>query len=239
MLGSELGVYAMSLKDAAEMQGERMSTESENQPEKRPDNLPESQSESRILTARKEKVDQIRESGVNPYPNDFKRENLASQVHADMEGIEPEKVVETGNSYTLAGRVMAIRDFAETAAMDAVLICVPTPLNRYREPDLSYVERTAEAIAPHLRAGQLVVLESTTYPGTTAELLRPILERGGLKSGRDFFLAYSPEREDPGNPKYETATIPKVVMNHPEHALNGKILNIRWLRVSFGKKSLD
>ncbi len=109
------------------------------------------------------------------------------------------------------GRFRATIDFAQTAAMDAILICVPTPLNRSREPDLSYVERTAEAIAPHLRAGQLIVLESTTYPGTTAELLRPILERGGLKSGRDFFLAYSPEREDPGNPEFETSTIPKVV----------------------------
>ncbi len=109
------------------------------------------------------------------------------------------------------GRFHATADFAETAAMDAILICVPTPLIRDREPDLSYVQRTAKAIAPHLRAGQLIVLESTTYPGTTAELLRPILERGGLKSGRDFFLAYSPEREDPGNPKFETAVIPKVV----------------------------
>jgi len=109
------------------------------------------------------------------------------------------------------GRFHATADFTETAAMDAILICVPTPLNRNREPDLSYVERTAEAIAPHLRAGQLIVLESTTYPGTTAELVRPILERGGLESGRDFFLAYSPEREDPGNPKFETSTIPKVV----------------------------
>ena len=109
------------------------------------------------------------------------------------------------------GRFCATDDFGETAAMDAVLICVPTPLDRNREPDLSYVERTAEAIAPHLREGQLIVLESTTYPGTTAGLLRPILERGGLESGRDFFLAYSPEREDPGNPKFETSTIPKVV----------------------------
>ena len=110
-----------------------------------------------------------------------------------------------------SGRFGATVDFAEIAAMDAVLICVPTPLDRHREPDLSYVERTAEAIVPYLRAGQLIVLESTTYPGTTAELLRPILERGGLKSVRDFFLAYSPEREDPGNPKFETSTIPKVV----------------------------
>ncbi len=110
-----------------------------------------------------------------------------------------------------SGRFRATVDFAETGAMDAILICVPTPLDQRREPDLSYVERTAESIAPHLRPGQLVVLESTTYPGTTDELLRPILERGGLVSGRDFFLAYSPEREDPGNPKYETSTIPKVV----------------------------
>jgi UDP-N-acetyl-D-glucosamine dehydrogenase len=110
-----------------------------------------------------------------------------------------------------SGRFHATADFTETAAMDAILICVPTPLDHNREPDLSYVEHTAEAIAPHLRAGQLIVLESTTYPGTTTELLRPILERCGLKSGRDFFLAYSPEREDPGNPNFETSTIPKVV----------------------------
>ncbi len=109
------------------------------------------------------------------------------------------------------GRFRATVDFAEAGAMDAILICVPTPLNRNREPDLSYVERTAEAMVPHLRAGQMIVLESTTYPGTTSELVRPILERGGLKSGRDLFIAYSPEREDPGNPKYETSTIPKVV----------------------------
>jgi UDP-N-acetyl-D-glucosamine dehydrogenase len=109
------------------------------------------------------------------------------------------------------GRFRATIDFAQIQAMDAILICVPTPLNRSREPDLSYVEGTAEAIAPHLRERQLIVLESTTYPGTTTELLRPILERSGLKSGRDFFIAYSPEREDPGNPKFETSTIPKVV----------------------------
>ena len=109
------------------------------------------------------------------------------------------------------GRFHATADFTETAAMDAILICVPTPLDRNREPDLSYVEHTAEAIAPHLRAGQLIVLESTTYPGTTAELVRPILERGGLESGRDFFLAYSPEREDPGNSKFDTSRIPKVI----------------------------
>ncbi len=110
-----------------------------------------------------------------------------------------------------AGRFRATTEFSKIAAMDAILICVPTPLTKHREPDLSFVEQTAETIAPHLRAGQLVVLESTTYPGTTADLLRPILERGGLRSGTDLFIAYAPEREDPGNPKFDTATIPKVV----------------------------
>jgi UDP-N-acetyl-D-glucosamine dehydrogenase len=99
----------------------------------------------------------------------------------------------------------------DLARMDAILICVPTPLTRHREPDMSYVVATAEAILPTLRKGQLIVLESTTYPGTTKELIIPILEREGLKAGKDFFVAYSPEREDPGNPQYATSTIPKVV----------------------------
>ncbi len=94
---------------------------------------------------------------------------------------------------------------------DAIIICVPTPLSKSRDPDMSYVEGTAEAIAPRLRKGQLVVLESTTYPGTTRELVKPILEKSGLKAERDFFLAFSPEREDPGRKDYSTATIPKVV----------------------------
>ena len=87
------------------------------------------------------------------------------------------------------------RRFAEA---DAIIICVPTPLGEAREPDLSYIVNTADTLRPHLRPGQLVVLESTTYPGTTEELLLPLLEESGLKAGRDFFLAYSPEREDPG-----------------------------------------
>ncbi len=103
-------------------------------------------------------------------------------------------------------------DFTRLAECDAVLLCVPTPLNKNREPDMTYVIRTAEAVAKHIRAGQLIVLESTTYPGTTHDLLRPILEEAsGLKSGVDFYLAFSPEREDPGNAKYHTAIIPKVV----------------------------
>jgi UDP-N-acetyl-D-glucosamine dehydrogenase len=117
---------------------------------------------------------------------------------------------------TIAGmiakrRFRAVTDFAELAKVDAALICVPTPLTRHREPDLSFIVGTAESIAPHLRPGHLIVLESTTYPGTTREVMLPILERGGLKAGRDFFLAYSPEREDPGNQQYSTTKIPKVV----------------------------
>lgn len=100
---------------------------------------------------------------------------------------------------------------ADLGRMDAILICVPTPLTRHREPDMSYVVATAETILPHLRHGQLIILESTTYPGTTKELVIPILERSGLKAGKDFFVAYSPEREDPGNAQYATSTIPKVV----------------------------
>jgi UDP-N-acetyl-D-glucosamine dehydrogenase len=116
-------------------------------------------------------------------------------------------------------RFSAVTDFTQLAAVDAVLICVPTPLTRHREPDLSYIVRTTEAIAPHLRRGQLIVLESTTYPGTTREVMQPILERGGLASGVDFFLAYSPEREDPGNTQYSTTKIPKVVGGDGEAAL--------------------
>ena len=109
------------------------------------------------------------------------------------------------------GRFEATADFSWLSEADALLIAVPTPLSRHREPDLSYVRRTTEEIAATLRPGQLVILESTTYPGTTDEVMRPMLEAGGLKSGQDFFLAYSPEREDPGNAQFGTADIPKVV----------------------------
>ena len=102
-------------------------------------------------------------------------------------------------------------DFKKLKKADIISICVPTPLNKYREPDLSYVEETTHAIAKTLRPGQLVILESTTYPGTTDELLLPILEAQGLRVGRDFSLAFSPEREDPGNPDFTTRQIPKVV----------------------------
>ncbi len=105
----------------------------------------------------------------------------------------------------------ATANFAELSKVDAVIICVPTPLDQFREPDCQFIVASGEAIAKQLRPGQLIVLESTTYPGTTREVLKPILERGGLVAGKDFFLAFSPEREDPGNPDYTTRTIPKVV----------------------------
>lgn len=109
-------------------------------------------------------------------------------------------------------RFAASTDFAEAGKAGAILICVPTPLTANRTPDLSYVESTARALAPHLRAGQLIVLESTTYPGTTEEVLRPILEEeSGLVAGVDFHLAFSPEREDPGNPRSKLSEVPKVV----------------------------
>ena len=110
-----------------------------------------------------------------------------------------------------SGALAVSGDFTWLADMDAILICVPTPLASEKKPDLSYVTSTTDVIAKNLKTGQLVVLESTTYPGTTAEILRPILEASGLKSGKDFYLAYSPEREDPGNLTHETSIIPKVV----------------------------
>jgi UDP-N-acetyl-D-glucosamine dehydrogenase len=109
------------------------------------------------------------------------------------------------------GRIVATTDFDRLAACDAVLICVPTPLGRHREPDLSFIRATGDEVARRLRPGQLVVLESTTYPGTTREELLPRFEARGLECGRGFFLAFSPEREDPGNRSFHTQNIPKVV----------------------------
>ena len=111
-----------------------------------------------------------------------------------------------------AGKFSASTDFSKIREVEAAIICVPTPLNKNREPDISYIMMTGEAIAPHLHKGILVVLESTTYPGTTDEDLKQVLEKGsGLKAGTDFHLAFSPEREDPGNPDSKVAIIPKVV----------------------------
>ncbi len=110
-----------------------------------------------------------------------------------------------------AGLLSATTDAAVVASLDTVNICVPTPLRKTKDPDLSYVVSAVEMIAAHLHRGQLVVLESTTYPGTTEEVVQPILEKGGLKAGTDFFLAFSPERVDPGNEKWTTKNVPKIV----------------------------
>jgi UDP-N-acetyl-D-glucosamine dehydrogenase len=114
----------------------------------------------------------------------------------------------------------ASTDFARVKEVEAVIICVPTPLNKNREPDISYITETGKAIAPHIRKGTLIVLESTTYPGTTDEDLKAVIEQGsGLKAGVDFHLAFSPEREDPGNPSSVVATIPKVVGGYTPECL--------------------
>jgi len=110
-----------------------------------------------------------------------------------------------------SGRFRATTDFSALAELDTVDICVPTPLRKTKDPDMSYIVSAVEQVAKYLHPGQLVVLESTTYPGTTDEVLQPMLEAGGLKAGTDFFLAFSPERVDPGNPKWHTGNIPKVV----------------------------
>ncbi|MEE9117561.1 MAG: nucleotide sugar dehydrogenase [Calditrichia bacterium] len=112
----------------------------------------------------------------------------------------------------------ATSDFSRIKEVDCILICVPTPLTRYREPDLSYIKNTSETLAKHLRKGQLIVLESSTYPGTTEEVMKPILEKSGLKGDVDFWVAFSPEREDPNNPKFNTRTIPKVVGANTDEA---------------------
>jgi UDP-N-acetyl-D-glucosamine dehydrogenase len=124
-----------------------------------------------------------------------------------------------------SGKLKATTDFGRLPEVDSIIICVPTPLNEHREPDMSYVENTAKTIGKYLRKGQLVTLESTTYPGTTDELLQPIFENADSAKGnkyvvgKDFYLAFSPEREDPNNPNYTTATIPKVVGGVTEKCL--------------------
>lgn len=124
-----------------------------------------------------------------------------------------------------SGNLNATSDFTKLKDVDVIIICVPTPLNEHREPDMSYVEGTARTIAKYLRKGQLITLESTTYPGTTEEILLPLFEKAeaagenGFEVGKDFYLAFSPEREDPNNAKYSTSTIPKVVGGVTENCL--------------------
>lgn len=112
----------------------------------------------------------------------------------------------------------ASSDFKRIKEVDCILICVPTPLTKHREPDVSYISGTAETLSKNIREGQFIVLESSTYPGTTEEILKPILEKSGLKGDKDFWVAFSPEREDPNNPNFNTRTIPKVIGANTEYA---------------------
>ncbi|MCO5784810.1 UDP-N-acetyl-D-glucosamine dehydrogenase [Pseudomonas sp. G11-1] len=126
-----------------------------------------------------------------------------------IEHIPAEKIAAAGQS-----GFEATTDFSRVSECDALILCVPTPLNKYREPDMSFVINTTDALKPYLREGQIVSLESTTYPGTTEEELLPRVQERGLVVGENIFLVYSPEREDPGNPDFETRTIPKVIGGH-------------------------
>jgi UDP-N-acetyl-D-glucosamine dehydrogenase len=146
---------------------------------------------------------------------DLERVDQLNEGRSPLRHIEGAKIAAT----RAGGRFAATSDPSRLAEADAVLICVPTPLGPHREPDLSFVEETSRMLAKVLRPGQLVVLESTTYPGTTRDVVKPILEASGLRSGVDFFLAYSPEREDPGNAHFGTAHIPKVVAGDGADAL--------------------
>ena len=153
---------------------------------------------------------QFARSGVSVIGLDIDRSKVdaLSQGRSYIKHIAGEAV----SAQSKAGMFTASVDFARVKEVEAVIICVPTPLNKNREPDISYIVETGKAIAPHLQKNTLVVLESTTYPGTTDEDLRQVLEQGsGLKAGKDFHLAFSPEREDPANPQSVVAKIPKVI----------------------------
>lgn len=142
--------------------------------------------------------------GFDIDPEKVKTLNAGRSIIKHIPNSQIEKMVK-------AGTFRATSNMSHLKITDAVLVCVPTPLTENREPDMQFVVASSETIAKYLRKGQLIVLESTTYPGTTRELIVPILQKSGLKAGRDFYLAYSPEREDPGNKNFNTKTIPKVV----------------------------
>ncbi len=141
---------------------------------------------------------------------DDRKVSLLKQGKSYIKHIPAEKI----RAMNRTKRFVPTTDFSQIERTDCIVICVPTPLNEHREPDISYVIETTKTISRYLRSGHLVILESTTYPGTTDEDMRPILEKAGLKAGKDFFLAFSPEREDPNNPHFSTSTIPKVVGGH-------------------------
>ena len=150
---------------------------------------------------------------VTGFDVDPEKVALLNQGKSYIKHIDPAQIKQCLTSFS------PTTDFSLLASMDCIIICVPTPLNKYREPDMSYVFDTTRAIAANLRKEQLIVLESTTYPGTTDEDMRAILEETGLKAGTDFYLAYSPEREDPNSKDFTTATIPKVVGGYTPECL--------------------
>lgn len=142
---------------------------------------------------------------------DVEKVNELNGGHSRIEHICDAKI-----SQAIKSGFEATSDFSRVAECDALILCVPTPLNKYREPDMSFVINTTDMLKPYVREGQVVSLESTTYPGTTEEILLPRVTEKGFVVGEDIFLVYSPEREDPGNPNFETRTIPKVVGGHTE-----------------------
>ncbi len=145
---------------------------------------------------------------------DAKKVEMLNDGLSYIKHIDEERVKKVRDSQIFE----ATTDFKRIAEVDCILICVPTPLTKHREPDVSYIVNTGEALTKGLRKGQLVVLESSTYPGTTEDVLKPVLEKSGLKGDVDFWVAFSPEREDPNNPNFNTRTIPKVVGANTEYA---------------------
>ena len=143
-------------------------------------------------------------TGIDLDATKINRVNAGESYVGDISSAALSKLVETGN-------LRATTDFAAVRDLDTINICVPTPLRKTKDPDMSYIVSACEEISKYFHPGMLIILESTTYPGTTDELLRPMFEKSGLRTGHDFFLCFSPERVDPGNPKYQTANIPKVV----------------------------
>lgn len=151
---------------------------------------------------------------VTGFDIDISKIQKLNEGQSYIEHIKPEKI-----QWAKKVGFLATNDFTKIVEMDAIILCVPTPLNKFREPDLSFVLNTVESIVPYLRKGQVISLESTTYPGTTDEELKPRVEANGLKVGEDLFLVFSPEREDPGRGDFTTKSIPKVVGGHTESCL--------------------
>lgn len=145
------------------------------------------------------------------------RDERKVQAITKGESYIPDVATDDLRQLTASGKLKATTDFSIVAELDTINICVPTPLRKTKDPDLSYIVSAVESIATHMHPGLLICLESTTYPGTTDELVQPLLEANGMKAGTDFFLAFSPERVDPGNPTFHTRNVPKVVGGITEH----------------------